>query len=786
MLNGSAQNTLKMFQWSDHLPYNLAFSVTSSGHTIYAAANECVYSYDIDTKTYERLNKVTGLSDVEPIIVRNNPYNNTLMIVYANSNIDIIQNNTITNIPDIYLKQNIGNKTISSVTFINNIAYISCGFGIAVFDTQSLQFNDTYIIGPNGGSEFVYQVAVSHTEILAATNNGIFKAALNASNLSSYTNWSLVTGLPSGPYNGIVFFGGNIITNFSKYIKSGNTIDGEDTMYTYNGTAWSKNPYNTIDGIRSMRLSENGKQLMIIDRYGFQAFDSSGLNLERYWGDFLYTGSWIYTADATADPVLSGYYWAADQVYGLYQVKTPSDPKNMVQINGPILHSAKVSSGLMTILNNKLLAAPTYLGEGEFNNYSKDNVLIYQNGTWKDATANETTVNFDINCVAFDRNDNTHYYGGSWWDGLIEYKNDVEIHRYNYSNTGNMLHSTDYSNSTITRVGGLCTDLNNNLWIAMGETQNLISVRKTDGTFTALDFTPVNLLNGNGTINPLYPRLSQIIVDTNNYVWGVSYGAGLYVYNNSDGKFNPPNNSNAKILTNIINQGGLPSVQILSVAEDKNHDIWVGTDKGVYVFYNPQSIFSQPNGWDAQPIYIQQNGLTQLLLQTDEVTAIAVDGGNNKWFGTHYSGLYCFTPDGQTQLFHFTTDNSPIFSNSVIGITVNPITGEIFISTDKGILSFQNTVTEGFVNFTDVYAYPNPVKPDYTGPIMLHGMVNGSQVKIVDAAGNFVFETTVEGGQAVWNGKTFDGKRVASGVYLAICAATDGSQKALTKIMVLN
>jgi ligand-binding sensor domain-containing protein len=275
-----------------------------------------------------------------------------------------------------------------------------------------------------------------------------------------------------------------------------------------------------------------------------------------------------------------------------------------------------------------------------------------------------------------------------------------------------------------------------------------------------------------------------VIVDSTQQVWVVAYNLGLFLYK-YDGTYTQPNNSNAMLLLNLPGRGGLPSIQIISIAEDKNRDIWVGTDKGVYVFYNPESISPNTTGWDAQPIYIQQDGKTQLLLQTEEVICIAVDGANNKWFGTK-SGVYCFSPDGQKQLYHFTTDNSPLFSNTITALRVSPTTGEVFIGTDKGLLSFQNTVIEGFDKFTGVYAYPNPVKPNYDGPILIHGMINGATVKIIDVAGNFVYETTSKGGQAVWDGKNFSGQRVASGVYLVLCSTSDGDKQVMTKILVLN
>jgi len=707
-----------------------------------------------------------------------------LIIIYKNSNIDVLKNGAITNVSDLYRKQNIGDKTVNSITFKGPLAYLACGFGIVVFDTETFEFKETYIIGPGATNLFVYQVAFSGTSIFAATKSGLFQAPLNSPNLSSYASWNKVTGIPNGPYNGVVYFGGNIITNFSKYIQTNNP-SAQDTIFQFDGTNWSKYPYIGLPFpfVNKISVSDDNSSFMILDNWGFRAFSTSGTVLIQYWGNLYSANSWQYVSDAIPDPTENGAYWLADKVYGLYKVKgTPLvDPIFNYQINGPSSIS-DISSAQLLIQNDKVIMAPAFLDVGMFNNYNQDNIYSFTDNTWKQAIKQDTALLFDINCIAFDRNDETHYYGGSWFNGLIEYKNDKEIARYDYSNTNNLIHSTDYPGSTVTRVGGLATDKDNNLWIGLGEAQRLLSVKKAGGGWESLDFTNINAVNGSP--GP-YPRIRQVMIDSSKQVWALSYGIGLYVYK-FDGTFAQPNASNAKKLQNIVGQGGLPSNEVICMTEDKSGDIWVGTDKGIYVFYNPESIFTQPSGWDAQPVYIQQDGKTQLLLQTEEVSTIAIDGANNKWCGTRKGGLYCFSADGQNQLYHFTTDNSPIFSNEISDVKVNPKNGEVFISTDKGTLSFQNIVTEGTENFSDVYAYPNPVKPNYEGPILIHGMINGAIVKILDVAGNFVFETTSKGGQAVWNGKTFSGQRVASGVYIVVCATSDGEQKIMTKILLLN
>ncbi|MGZ3862063.1 MAG: type IX secretion system anionic LPS delivery protein PorZ [Bacteroidia bacterium] len=779
----NAQNDLKPYQWRDHLPYNQAFSVTNQGNKIIAAASECAFSYNKDNGTFDRLNKVYGYSDIEPVIVKNNPYNNALVVIYKNSNIDIVKNGTVTNASDLLRKQNIGDKTVNSVTFSGPYAYLACNFGIVVFNTDANEVKDTYIIGPNATNLQVYQVALSNTDIYAATKSGLYKASLSSPNLSSYTSWSKITGIPNGPYNAVAYFGGKVITNFSKKILSGAGM--ADTLFQFDGATWNKYSAKLyIGGTYEIHkiISSSNNQLLITDQWGFEAYDANGSNVARIWDFNL---GWTPVLDIIPDPTETNFYWVATAEKGLLKAKSlagqnNADTVNIYSINGPTNSYA----ASFAFKDDKMIVAPSYVGFDMFNNYLQSNVYHFLDNTWGESVtpASQNDTIFDIINVAFDVNDKNHYYATTWWNGVKEYINDEQVARYDCQNTNNELHIIDtyVSGFPLTRTAGLCMDKDNNLWVGMGESQHLLSVKKPDNTWKSFDFA--NII-GSGAL----PRVSHIIVDSSKQVWAVAYGMGLFVYK-FDGSYSQPNPSNAKRVTNAVNAGGLPSNEVICITEDRSGDIWVGTDKGIYVFYNPESIFTQTSGWDAQPIYIEQDGKTQLLLQTDNVVCISVDGANNKWCGTRASGLYCFSPDGQKQLFHFTVDNSPLFSNNILDVKINPKTGEVFVATDKGMLSFQNTIIDGFEDFKSggVYAYPNPVKPGFEGPILIHGMIDGATVKIIDAAGNFVYQTTSKGGQAMWDGKRFNGARASNGVYMVICSTPDASDRVMTKILLQN
>ncbi|MBS1647319.1 MAG: hypothetical protein JST67_08255 [Bacteroidetes bacterium] len=777
------QNALKSFQWRDHLPYDQTFSISYQGNTIYAAANECVFSYNKADNALSRLNKTNGLSDIEPILVRNNPYNNALLIVYKNGNIDVLKNGTITNIPDLLNKQGINNKNVNEITFKGANAYLACAFGIAVFNTDALQFQDTYIIGAAGSYTNVYQVAFSADSIYAATATGLLKASINASNLASFTNWAAVSNLPTTnvSYTGVVNFNNSIIAcysgNYSPNPPPSNT--NIDTLYMKNNStgAWTKFPFGIApDFIKKIKVSDDNTQFMFIDNMGFKAYNTSGANLIAAQYGFPANSWWTFPMDMMPDPTSAGWYWQADKVYGLLSFKnTTTDKPLQYQINGP----TGVLSAKMQIQNNHVIAGSNYLGyQNKYNTWSQTGAYSFNNGTWKTVNNHATSSNlmYDVICTAFDNNDDTHYYAGSFNGGLLEMKNDSLISQYNGGNSA--IPYRNFPGDTWTQVTALCSDYNNNLWIGCDATPQCITVKKNDGTWTNLNFS--NLLGSTNSLN-----VNQLVVDSNNMVWLATFGNGIVLYQ-KDNNYSQPNTSNSINLVNIAGKGGLPTNNIISLAMDKNNNMWAGTDQGIYVFYNPTSILTQASGWDAQPIYVTQNGQTQLLLQTSAVTSIFVDGGNYKWVGTTGNGLFYFSPDGQTQIYHFTTQNSPLFSNNIVDVHVNGKTGEVFISTDKGIQSFQNIIQEGNTSFENVYAYPNPVKPNYAGPILIHGMMAGATVKIVDEGGNFVYETTSQGGQAVWYAQNEKGQRVKSGIYMAICALPDGSQKQITKIMVMN
>lgn len=228
--------------------------------------------------------------------------------------------------------------------------------------------------------------------------------------------------------------------------------------------------------------------------------------------------------------------------------------------------------------------------------------------------------------------------------------------------------------------------------------------------------------------------------------------------------------------------GNLPSENVKSLALDRDGQMWVGTDRGVVVFDNPSAIFSGKNFDAYTPVFERRR-----LLGNETITSIAIDGGNRKWIGTR-NGIFLFGPDGTELVSNFNEKNSPLPSNEILYITAEPNTGEIYIRTPKGMVSYRGTSTEGTLtqDGSGVKVFPNPVRPGFDGQIGIEGLVENAVVKITDIAGNLVFETRANGGTAVWNGNTLSGKRVETGIYLIFSANAKGEETLVSRLAVVK
>ena len=663
-------------------------------------------------------------------------------------------------VSEIKRKNIIGNKSINNIYFLNQYAYLACGFGIVVVDMDKVEISDTYYIGPNGNALNVMDITSDAIFFYAATEVGVYRASKN-SNLANFASWSLRTGLPAGIYNTITSFNGKIYTNVSKPLYH------NDTIYVYDNTSWSYFPLPF--GYTVRQLETVGNKFLKTEDVKIDVYDLNMTPLNSLYG---YFGTYLSANQAVADN--AGALWIADDRFGLVKNIGWGGASYSYYPNGP--GSTRISG--MSINNGNLWVAPGGVNSGNSNLYFRDGLYTYKEGEWTNPSGNYLPlVNldnvYDFVNVYVDPKNSKRTYAASWGTGVYEFYNGVPIKHYD--DTTSSLQAFNVSGFVRVFTWGLTTDADDNLWVTNTGVEKSISRKTPSGSWQNLDFKPII-----GSA----PNLGQILVDKQDQKWVVmTRGGGILVYKGHT--MDPPNLTNSKKLTSAIGSGALPSTTVSCLAEDVDGEIWVGTDKGVAVFYSPENVFSGQN-FDAQQILLEQDGHVQILLETETVQAIAVDDANRKWIGTANSGVFLMSADGTKQIYHFDENNSPLFSNDVGSIVINHETGEVYFGTSKGIISYRGTSVAGLDAFSDVYAFPNPVKPDYEGPIAIKGLMNNSTVKITDISGSLVYETKSEGGQAIWYGKNFNGVKVSSGVYMVFCTSEDGSQKTSTKILLIN
>jgi streptogramin lyase len=641
--------------WRDHLPYNKTISVVEAGNKIYCATPYSIFYYDKSDNSLTRLSKVNGLSDVGISSIGYNASYNTLLIAYSNTNIDLIKDGIIINIPDILNESILGNKSINKVMFNGKYAYLSCGFGIVVLDVDREEIQDTYYIGPLGGQLNVLDLTFNPTDshFFAATESGIYRAD-SSDNLASYISWKQDTSLPSpdGKYNLITAFGGRIYANITS--KTGYSCDN-DTLLVCNNNIW--NYFEPADHSNKVSLRTYQEKLVICASLYADVFDEQENRISRI---STYNPGTVLPNDALIDS--ENNVWIADNESGLMLV---DESGNCVQflLSGP--YSANAYA--MDAKGNDLWAV--YGGRDALfqNLYNPGIFYSFIDGNWNSYTSTNTPFLEsirDISTLALDPRNPKHVFLGSWGFGLFEYLNGELVNTYNPTNSS-LQYSIDQPGWL--GIGGMCYDTDNNLWITNSSAPNILSVLRNNTAWKSF-----NLGSGTNGIDA-----GNLAIDKTGQKWILQRDHSILVFNDNNTIDNTTDDQ-VKRLTSNVGNGAIPGQYVQSVAVDWEGKVWIGTDQGIGIIYSPENIFTGGN-FDCVR-----------LLESETVTAIAVDGDNRKWIGTDQNGLYLLPAEGTVQIYHFTIDNSPLFSNSIKSLAI-PSNGNVYIGTSKGILSYNES-----------------------------------------------------------------------------------------------
>ncbi|MBC8173771.1 MAG: T9SS type A sorting domain-containing protein, partial [Chitinophagales bacterium] len=753
-----AQDPVAIGDWKSYLPYNGVTTVADAGDKVYAGNNTAVFSFNKLDNSYTLLNKATGLSDVDAVNIFYGIDQKTLVVSYLNSNIDFIIDNALFNFPFIKTGNISGNKSVNHAAFYGDTVLLSCAFGIVVFDIVKKESPATYSFSDSSNSSFrVNASAVFENNVYAGTVNGLYKGNFEA-NLSDLSLWSYISGidgLPEGEVTQVATFNNNVYA-----------LVEDSLLYFYTEGGWALYSYKPGFKIRHMTVANNS---LILTRYkGSDVIADTAqiISIDSEGNEMLIEDEERLVSPRQTTKDADGNLWIADPYRGL--VKYSNEIFSYYIPNGP--GSSSVFD--LEYYNNKLWVAP-----GEINgswNYlnNPDGFFVLNYGVWNTINVYQypqldTVLDF-ITLTINARNEKAYF--GSYGGGVAEYDPATgDLFIYNSTNSSLQNVTADASGSC--RVAGLQFDVNANLWVSNFGASNPLSVMEPSGEWRNFDCAlPPSAGN----------QLAQIVIDDLDQKWiQIPRGTGILVYNHGT-SVSDETDDKKRVLGIGAGNGNLPVSFVNCLVKDKDGEIWVGTNEGVAIFYNPGEIFSESTAGDASQPLVNLGGYNEYLLNKEIVTCIAVDGANRKWIGTN-SGVFLISADGTEQVLFFNENNSPLLSNNILAITIDGVTGEVFFGTSKGIVSYRSTATDGLPEHTNVKVFPNPVRENYTGLIAISGLVQNAQVKITDVSGKLIYQTTALGGQAIWDGKGYAGDRAATGIYLVFSSGDDGKESVVTK-----
>ncbi len=748
--------------WRTHFAYNEVSKVEQAGDKVFAISDGALFSVEKDDGVIDTYSKINGLSDLGIVCMNYDTQSSQLLVAYLNGNIDLIKDDDFYNIPDFKNKAVTSIKVPNDICFNAQYAYISCGVGIVVIDMNKREVTDTYIIGNNSSYVNVLSTAFLKDSIYAITQDGMYSALTGSKFLADYNNWKFRP--MSGGNKQLLSFNNQLFL-----LKNNGDVQSSNDAQNWNN--------NFNNGITGMHISDNN--LILYSENSIWRYDNN-MALEQITN--------IYLKDAVYNNQTKTY-WIAGNANGLQTLK-----------DGQVINSFKpegpYTNKIFTLRRqgNRMFAL-TGAPRDIFDQDREGAIMILENNSWKNITRKDVNLTDpnDIGCktykyqfigltqIGIDPNDTKHYFVTSWREGMYEFKNDVCVKRYNQCNSPievvldpAKVIPGDYNNTD-----GAVFDKNGSLWINNMIIDNCIKVMSNTGVWTGLAYA--ELKN--------HESFDNILITNNNYKWlnlvnsGTQNG-GIFVLNDNN---NPsaPSTHTKRLFISVTDQDGenISTCPTGCLVQDKDNNVWAGTDMGPIIFKNINNVFNSDYTVNRPKITRNDgSGFADYLLNGVAVKTIAVDGSNRKWIGTKTSGAYLVSADGLETIQHFTAENSPLLSNSILSIDIDESTGEVFFATNLGLISYKSDSSEGKKTLETLSIYPNPVRENFQGAITFTGFMTDSSVKVTDMAGHIVYETTSNGGMATWNGITKNGKRAASGVYFVMAAAKNSSGETETTI----
>ena len=729
--------------WREHLPYNSTIDLAAAPDRIFAATPYSLFSIGKADGRIVKYSKVDGLSETGIQAIHFDVPTDNLLVAYTNSNLDLLTPDDRINIPDLKRATGVGDKTIRSITFVNGKYHLSTGLGIVLVDPVRALITETWRLGSNGSSIPVNQLAFDLTHYYAATAEGLNSIPRSNANPANANNWQLLSGsngLPTGTCSFAGLLGNSIVAIV------------RDTVYQRVNNQW--NVFQSDDWpLVSARISED--KLLLCQR---RSNGQSRLLILNPDGTSYRTLSQLAPISFPKQALLlNGEPWLADLYAGITRFPT-SGPYQSYAVNGP----QGLASGQLHTFDGNFYATAGSVNASWNYLYNGDGLYQYKGNEWTNYNRYRYPLLdsvLDWITLTSDKRDGS-LWAGSFGGGLIQLKSDAPIRLFKQ---GAVLPTV--GDPTSYRVSGLAFDADQNMWFSNFGADRPLGVRTRDSNW--LHFAVPFPITGNA--------LSQIQIDPFGYKWIVSpKGDGLICYD-AGPSIESVNDDRWRWFRVGSGNGNLSSNQIYCISIDRDGVIWVGTANGISLLDCLEDPFSVSACEAFRPV-VPNGAFAGYLFNGQAVKQISVDGANRKWIATN-NGVFLIDARGEKVLQHFTAANSPLLSNDVLQVVVDGKYGEVYFATDQGICSYRADATTVDESDQNLLIYPNPVGPGYTGPIAIRGLPDQASVKITELDGRLVYQTRALGGQAIWNGQDYRGKRVSSGAYLVLII--DGKGKSI-------
>lgn len=745
--------------WRAYLAYSDITEIVPAGELVYVLSSNDLFSYNTVDESVTEYNKVVNLSDTYITHIAYCKNLKTLVVAYRNSNIDLIDaDGNVTNVSDLYRKSTTDDKTINEVQVYGNNAYLSTAFGVVVLNIKKAEISSSYKF-----NESVRSVAVFNGKIYASTAKRLYMGDTKK-NLLDKSQW---TTYERSWFKAMIVFDGKLCF-----------FDGQDVYIITNEDCSAFAKINTLPGT-SIAVDDN--YIIVYNNTNAELFTT--ITEKKYLT--LNGNTSVLAFDKT-----NKCFWQ-DMPNGTLSASMEQDGRLIATHTGIRPDSPKYNNyGFMKFCNGQLYTCGAgFMDTNDLNRPGTIQVLK-DNLEWQIYEDNIDTITgykfVDVNALDIDPT-NPDRVISSGRTGMYEYLNGKFIKAYSNDN-GSLLQTAatvGNNNKNYVVVPGLTFDKKGDLWCfnSIAPSVNLLKLKK--------DNTWANMYD-EGLMYNSSMSLENVVAftfDSRGYLWFCNSHyrtPSLFCYipesDDSEGKL-----YSFKTFTN--EDGTTPEIiGVKCIAEDNDGNIWIGTNVGPFMLPPSEFFSSKPTFMQIKVPRNDGSGLADYLLNGVSTSAILVDGGNRKWFASEGNGVYLIDSDNITQKEHFLASNSPLLSDNIESLAMNPTTGELFIGTEYGLCSYMTDATSPSEDIDDdkIWAYPNPVVSDYNGLITVVGLTDKAQIKIVNPNGYVVAEGTSNGGTFTWDARDKRGERVASGVYIVMVATADGKKGAACKIAVIK